>query len=76
VRIEFARAMYHVIALADRRDRVQDDEDRRTFLRTLGEACVSGVSGKAKKSGWPESRWQSDVINCLQPPGQDPPLPC
>ena len=67
--------MYHVIALADRREPiVQDGEDRRTFLRTLGEA--SGVSGKAKKSGWPESRWQSDVINRLQPPGQDPPLPC
>jgi hypothetical protein len=48
----FARAMYHVIALADRREAiVQDDEDCRTFLRTLGEACVSGVSGKAKKSG-------------------------
>jgi putative transposase len=32
--------MYHVMARGDRREAiVQDDEDRRTFLRTLGEAC-------------------------------------
>ncbi|MGB8464163.1 MAG: transposase [Terrimicrobiaceae bacterium] len=40
VRIEFAGAMYHVMARGDRRDAiVQDDEDRTTFVRTLGEAC-------------------------------------
>jgi len=40
VRIEFPGAMYHVVARGDRREPiVQDDEDRRTFLRTLGEAC-------------------------------------
>ena len=40
VRIEFAGAMYHVMARGDRREAVvQDDEDRGTFLRTLGEAC-------------------------------------
>ena len=40
VRIEFAGAMYHVMARGDRREPiVQDDEDRSTFLRTLGEAC-------------------------------------
>ena len=32
--------MYHVMARGDRREPiVRDDEDRRTFLRTLGEAC-------------------------------------
>jgi REP-associated tyrosine transposase len=40
VRIEFAGAVYHVMARGDRREPiVRDDEDRRTFLRTLGEAC-------------------------------------
>lgn len=40
VRIEFAGGMYHVMARGDRREAiVRDDEDRRTFLRTLGEAC-------------------------------------
>ena len=40
VRIEFEGAMYHVMARGDRREAiVRDDEDRRTFLRTLGEAC-------------------------------------
>ena len=39
VRIEFPGAMYHVMARGDRREEiVRDDEDRRTFLRTLGEA--------------------------------------
>ena len=38
VRIEFAGAMYHVMARGDRREPiVQDDEDRSTFMRTLGE---------------------------------------
>ena len=40
VRIEFAGAMYHVMARGDRREAiVQDEEDCRTFLRTLGEGC-------------------------------------
>ena len=73
----FARAMYHVIALADRREAIVARRRRpQDFLAKAGGSVVSGVSGKAKKSGWPESRWQSDVINRLQPPGQDPPLPC
>ena len=39
VRIEFAGAMYHVMARGDRREPiVRDDEDRSTFVRTLGEA--------------------------------------
>ena len=40
VRIEFPGAMYHVMARGDRREFiVRDDEDRRTFVRTLGEGC-------------------------------------
>jgi putative transposase len=40
VRIEFAGAMYHVMARGDRREAiVQDDEDRSTWERTLGQAC-------------------------------------
>ena len=40
VRIEFAGAMYHVMARGDRREAiVKDEEDRRTFVRTLGEAA-------------------------------------
>jgi len=40
VRIEFAGAMYHVMARGDHREAiVRDDKDRKTFLRTLGEAC-------------------------------------
>ena len=40
VRIEFAGAFYHVMARGDRREPiVRDEEDRRTFLRTLGEGC-------------------------------------
>jgi REP element-mobilizing transposase RayT len=36
---EFAGAMYHVMARGDRREPiVQDDGDRSTFVRTLGEA--------------------------------------
>ncbi len=39
IRIEFEGAMYHVMARGDRRGAiVKDDEDRRTFVRTLGEA--------------------------------------
>ena len=40
VRIEFPGAIYHVNACGDRRELiVRDDEDRRTFVRTLGECC-------------------------------------
>jgi hypothetical protein len=40
VRIEFPGALYHVMARGDRRELiVRDDEDRRTFVRTLGEGC-------------------------------------
>ena len=37
VRIEFAGAMYHVMARGDRREAiVRDEEDRGTFLLMLG----------------------------------------
>jgi len=40
VRIEYAGAFYHVMARGNRKgDIVFDDEDRKTFLRTLGEVC-------------------------------------
>ena len=40
VRMEFNGAIYHVMARGDRREPiVEDDEDRRTFVRTLGQAC-------------------------------------
>ena len=40
VRIEYAGAFYHVMARGNRRaDIVFDDEDRKTFARTLGEVC-------------------------------------
>ena len=43
-RIEFPAAMYHVMARGDRREPiVKDDEDRRTFVRTLGEGCETYV---------------------------------
>lgn len=40
VRIEYPGAYYHVMARGNRRESIVfDDTDRRTFLRTLGEAC-------------------------------------
>jgi len=40
VRIEYTGAFYHVMARGDRREAiVKDDEDRKTFVRTLGEAA-------------------------------------
>ncbi len=40
VRIEYPGAIYHVMARGDRREAiVADDEDRRTFVKTLGQAC-------------------------------------
>ena len=40
VRIQFAGALYHVMARGDRREAIfRDDDDRRMFLSVLGEAC-------------------------------------
>ena len=45
LRIEYAGAIYHVMSRGDRREAIfKDDEDRRRFLTTLGEACG--------KTGW------------------------
>ena len=44
VRIEYPGAMYHVMARGNRRDRIfLDEDDRRCFLKTIGEAC--GMTG-------------------------------
>src|ERR1700722_263556 len=44
-RIEFPGAIYHVLDRGDRREAIYgDDEDRRAFLTTLGEAC--------QRTGW------------------------
>jgi putative transposase len=45
LRVEYAGAIYHVMNRGDRREPIfTDDEDRRRFLVTLGEACA--------KTGW------------------------
>ena len=49
VRIEFEGAMDHVMARGDRQEAiVRDDGDRRTFVRTLGEAS-GGEKGSGEK---------------------------
>lgn len=50
VRIEYPGAFYHVMARGNRRERIfVDDEDRWTFLRTLGAAC--------EMTGWRVHAW-------------------
>ena len=50
VRIEFAGAFYHVMARGNRREAVfLDDEDRRLFVRAMGEACAM--------TGWRVHGW-------------------
>ena len=45
LRIEYARAVYHVMNRGDRREAVfEDDRDRQRFLETVSEAC--------QKTGW------------------------
>jgi REP element-mobilizing transposase RayT len=45
LRIEYAGAIYHVMSRGDRREAIfLDDEDRRQFLKTLGEVC--------ERAGW------------------------
>ena len=44
-RLEYAGAVYHVMNRGDRREAIfRDDEDRRGFLETPGQAC--------EKTGW------------------------
>src|SRR4029077_10578585 len=41
LRVEFEGAVYHVMNRGDQRERIfVNDEDRRLFLATLGEACA------------------------------------
>ena len=41
LRVEFEGGVYHVMNRGDQRERIfEDDEDRRLFLATLGEACA------------------------------------
>lgn len=50
IRIEYAGAFYHVMALGNRRELIfQDDEDRQGFLKVLAEAC--------EKTGWRVHAW-------------------
>jgi putative transposase len=45
LRVEYPGAVYHMMNRGDRREPIfRDEEDRRCFLRTLGEACA--------KTGW------------------------
>ena len=40
-RVEFEGAVYHVLDRGDRREAIfRDDEDRRRFVSTFGEACL------------------------------------
>lgn len=54
LRVQYPGAIYHVMNRGDRREPIfQDDQDRRCFLETLGEACG--------KTGWQVHAW------CLMP---------
>src|SRR5580692_3479540 len=54
LRVQYPGAVYHVMNRGDRREPVfKDDQDRQTFLRTLGEACA--------KTRWRLHAW------CLMP---------
>ncbi len=50
IRIEYPGAFYHVMARGNRREKIfLDDDDRRFFLHTLGEAC--------QRTGWRVHAW-------------------
>lgn len=50
IRIEYPGAFYHVMARGNRREKIfLDDDDRRFFLHTLGEACG--------RTGWRVHAW-------------------
>jgi putative transposase len=45
LRIQYERAIYHLISRGDRREEIfRDDLDRKSFLQALGVAC--------EKTGW------------------------
>src|SRR5690348_4304248 len=50
LRLEYAGAIYHVLNRGDRREPIiLDDQDRQSFLATLGQAC--------EKTGWQVHAW-------------------
>ncbi len=50
IRIQYAGAFYHVMARGNRRERIfRDENDRRFFCETLGEAC--------ERTGWRVHAW-------------------
>ena len=50
LRIQFPGAIYHLMNRGDRREPIfRDDQDRRSFLATLGETC--------EKTGWQLHAW-------------------
>jgi putative transposase len=50
LRVEYEGAIYHVMNRGDRREPIfLDDDDRRLFLETLGQACA--------KTGWQVHAW-------------------
>jgi len=50
IRIEYPGAMYHVMARGNRRERIyHDEDDRRSFLKTLSEVC--------EMTGWRIHAW-------------------
>ena len=50
LRIQFPGGIYHLMNRGDRRESIfHDDQDRRCFLDTLGEAC--------EKTGWQVHAW-------------------
>ena len=60
LRMEYPGAIYHIMNRGDRREAVfRDDQDRKVFISTLGEAC--------QKTGWEghdsegQRRWASGV---------------
>jgi putative transposase len=45
LRVQYPGAIYHIMNRGDRREAVfRDDQDRKCFISTLGEAC--------QKTGW------------------------
>src|SRR6266542_4236765 len=67
VRIEYGGAFYHVMARANRRERIfRNEADRLLFYQTLGEACER-LEGDCQQAGHAQ--------RCKREP-TSPPVPC
>ena len=56
LRIEYEGARYHVMSRGDRREAIyKDEEDRESFLKTLGQTC--------EKTGWQVHAYCQDAEN-------------